>query len=85
MQKADELPLTPKSLDSPQPIEDPPQILISDGDMVKSSETRVFISDEELRRELKRKHLEPKDVLLCLAYSDKRLKIIAKEKDYRKK
>lgn len=85
LQKADELPLTPKTLAQPEPNGDPPQVLISDGDMVKSSETRVFISDEELRRELKRKHLEPKDVLLCLAYSDKSLKIIAKEKDYRKK
>ena len=85
MQKADELPLTPKSLDARQPEEDPPQVLISDGDLIQSSETRMFISEEELRRELKRKHLEPKDVLICLAYSDKRLKIIAKEKGYRKK
>ena len=85
LQKADELPLTPKSLDARQPEEDPPQVLISDGDLIQSSETRMFISEEELRRELKRKHLEPKDVLICLAYSDKRLKIIAKEKGYRKK
>ena len=84
LQKADELPLTPKSLDARQPEEDPPQVLISDGDLIQSSETRMFISEEELRRELKRKHLEPKDVLICLAYSDKRLKIIAKEKGYRK-
>lgn len=79
LQKADELPLTPKTLATPEASSDPPQVVISDGDIVKDEQLRGSITEDELLKALKKKHLEPGDVLLCLAYADKRLKIIPKD------
>lgn len=82
LQKADDLPLTQKTAASPDANEDPPQVVISDGDIIESIVSQTGITQEELIKELKRKHLDPSEVLLCLAYPDKHLKII--EKDYSK-
>lgn len=79
LQKADELPLTPKTLATPEAPADPPQVVISDGDIVKDNQLRGSITEDELLKALKKKHLEPGDVLLCLAYADKQLKIIPKD------
>lgn len=79
LQKADELPLTPKTLNTPEAPADPPQVVISDGDLVKGRQLRGNITEEELLKALKKKHLEPGDVLLCLVYADKQLKIIPKD------
>ncbi len=54
---------------------DVPQLAISDGIIVAEK----YVSREQLLSELKKKKLSPKDVLLCLAYPDKTLKIIKKE------
>lgn len=80
LQKAEDLPLTPKTAATPETPADPPQIVISDGDIIKSLESRVNITEKELLKELKKKHLEPQDVLLCMVYPDKSFKIIPKEK-----
>lgn len=79
LQKADELPLTPKTLATPESPADPPQVVISDGDIVKDEQLRGSITEDELLKALKQKQLEPGDVLLCLAYADKQLKIIPKD------
>lgn len=79
LQKAEDLPLTPKTLATPEAPADPPQVVISDGDIVKDKQLRGSITEDELLKALKKKHLEPGDVLLCLAYADKQLKIIPKD------
>lgn len=79
LQKVDELPLTPKTVASPEAPADPPQVVISDGDLVKDKQLRGSITEEELLKTLKKKHIDPSDILLCLAYSDKQIKIIPKD------
>lgn len=79
LQKADELPLTPKTFTSPEEPTDPPQVVISDGDIIKDAQLRGSITEDELLKILKRKHLEPGEVFLCLAYADKQIKIIPKD------
>ncbi len=78
--KADQLPLTPKTLSSPEAPADPPQAVISDGDFIKQGEKAAKLSEKEILLELKRKHLEVGDVFLCTADPDGTLHIIPKEK-----
>lgn len=78
--KADYLPLTPKTAASPNIPSDPPQAIISDGDFIKSAETRLNLQESDVLKELKRKHLEVGDVFLCTAEADGTLKIIQKQK-----
>lgn len=82
--KADCLPLTPKTLASPEAASDPPQVIISDGDFIKAAEDRLGLSESEVIKELKRKHLEVGDVFLCIADSSGKLNITEKRKGKRK-
>lgn len=77
--KSENQPLTPETAASPKPSENPPQTLISDGDIVASGMDGAGIDEKELRAQLKRKHLSPSEVLLCLMNSDKTLYVIPKE------
>ncbi len=82
--KAENLPLTPKTLNCPEAPSDPPQAIISDGDFIKPTETRLDIREEEVIKALKRKHLEAGDVFLCTVDADGKLHIIEKQKGGRK-
>ncbi len=77
--KPEYLPLTPKSAASPEPAADPPQAVISDGDMIRSAETTLDLREADILKELKRKHLGVGDVFLCTAGADGKLYIIEKE------
>lgn len=79
--KSQHQPLTPETLSKSEPSQDPPQTLISDGDIVASGMKGAGLDERELRKELKRKHLEPSGVLLCLMKPDRTLYIIPKEKE----
>lgn len=82
--KAEHQPLTPKTAAAPDPAEDPPQAIISDGDFIKSAENRLNLQEKDILKELKRKHLEVGDVFLCTADADGTLHIIEKQKELRK-
>ncbi len=82
--KADRLPLTPKTLAQPETASDPPQAIISDGDFIKSAESRLDLNEQEVLKELKRKHLETGDVFLCTVDSQGKLYIIEKQKGNKK-
>lgn len=82
--KAEHQPLTPKTAAAPEPAEDPPQAIISDGDFIKSAENRLNLQEKDVLKELKRKHLEVGDVFLCTADADGTLHIIEKQKELRK-
>lgn len=79
--KADYLPLTPATAAQPETPSDPPQAIISDGDLIKSAETRLNLEHGDILKELKRKHLEINDVFLCTADADGNLYIIPKKED----
>ncbi len=79
--KADCLPLTPKTAASPDTPSDPPQTVISDGDFIKTAAEQLGIAEEDILKELKRRHLEAGGVFLCTADSSGKLKIIAKKGD----
>ncbi|MCD7846535.1 MAG: DUF421 domain-containing protein [Oscillospiraceae bacterium] len=78
--KANNRPVTPETLTAPETSSDPPQVLISDGDIIGSGMNGAGLDEKELRKELKRKHLDPSDVLLCMMRPDNSLYIIPKEK-----
>lgn len=78
--KAPNRPVTPKTLTVPETSSDPPQVLISDGDIIASGMNGAGLDEKTLRKELKRKHLDPSDVLLCMMKPDNSLYIIPKEK-----
>ncbi|MCD7889228.1 MAG: DUF421 domain-containing protein [Oscillospiraceae bacterium] len=78
--KAQNRPVTPETLTTPETTSDPPQILISDGDIIASGMNGAGLDEKALRKELKRKHLEPSEVLLCMMRPDNTLYIIPKEK-----
>ncbi len=78
--KAPNRPVTPKTLATPETSSDPPQVLISDGDIIANGMNGVGLDEKSLRKELKRKHLDPSDVLLCMMKPDNSLYIIPKEK-----
>ena len=81
LQKPQKLPLPPETAAGPPPAPaDPPQILISDGNILNSLEPSPTLTHKELLRELKKQHISPEDVLLCLGYPDKSIKIIPKER-----
>lgn len=82
--KAEHQPLTPKTAAAPEPAEDPPQAIISDGDFIKSAENRLNLQEKDILKELKRKHLEVGDVFLCTVDADGTLHIIEKQKELRK-
>ncbi len=77
--KASNRPVTPETLATPETTSDPPQVLISDGDIIASGMNGAGLDEKELRKELKRKHLEPSQVLLCMLRPDNSLYIIPKE------
>lgn len=79
LQKAENLPLTPKTLASPEKAQNPPQVIISDGDIIASGMAGANLDEKELRAKLKRKHLEPQDILMCTIDADGALNIIPKE------
>ncbi len=78
--KAPNRPVTPETLAAPEASSDPPQVLISDGDIIASGMNGAGMDEKELRKELKRKHLDPHEVLLCMMRPDNTLYIIPKEK-----
>mgnify|MGYP001066497024 CR=1 FL=1 len=81
LQKADYLPLTQKTAAVPESAKNPPQAVISDGDIIASGMAGANIDENALRKELKKKHYSPEDILLCLLDADGRLKIIPKNEN----
>lgn len=77
--KAENRPVTPETMTTPEASSDPPQVLISDGDIIASGMNGAGLDEKDLRKELKWKHLEPSQVLLCMIRPDKSLYIIPKE------
>lgn len=84
LQKADYLPLTPKTAASPETPADPPQAIISDGDFIKAAEVSLDLNETNILKELKRKHLEVGEVFLCTVDADGTLHIIPKQKGIQK-
>ena len=80
MLKAEHQPLTPKTAAEPDQTVDPPQAIISDGDLIKTAENRLDLKESDILKELKRKHLEINEVFLCTADADGNLYIIPKQK-----
>ena len=78
--KAPNRPVTSETLATPEASSDPPQVLISDGDIIASGMNGAGMDEKALRKELKRKHLDPHEVLLCMMRPDNTLYIIPKEK-----
>ena len=72
-------PLTPDTSAAPAPSGDPPQAIISDGDYISSAGKRLKLSEGDILKELKKKHLEIGDVFLCTVDSGGKLRIIEKE------
>ena len=81
--KPEYLPLTPKTKESPEAAADPPETLISDGDLIRAAEEKLKLKDGELLKELKRRRLEVGDVFLCTADRSGKLYIIPKKKGKR--
>ncbi|MBQ8624020.1 MAG: DUF421 domain-containing protein [Oscillospiraceae bacterium] len=75
LQKAPNRPLTPSSLEKPEPSCDPPVCLISDGDLIANDEDA-----KDIKKVLKKKHLEIKDVFICTRDANGELDIIKKSK-----
>lgn len=75
LQKAPNKPLTPETLKAPEESCDPPVCMIADGDLIANGD-----SASEVRKLLKKKHLEIKDVFICTRDSSGKFDIIKKEK-----
>lgn len=82
--KAENQPITPKTAATPEKAADPPQALISDGDIIRSAETKLNLRESDILKELKRKHLELGDVFLCTVDSEGKLYIVEKQKGSKK-
>lgn len=82
--KAENQPITPKTAASPEKAADPPQALISDGDIIRSAEAKLNLRESDILKELKRKHLELGDVFLCTVDSTGKLYIVEKQKGSKK-
>lgn len=75
LQKASNRPLTPSSLEKPEESCDPPICLVADGDLIASGETAT-----QIKEELKKKHLEIKDIFICTRDANGQLDIVMKDK-----
>ena len=75
LQKAPNRPLTPSSLAKPEESCDPPVCLIADGDLIADG-----TSASEIKKELKKKHLEINDVFICTRDANGKLYIVRKHK-----
>lgn len=83
MLKPEFQPLTPNAaaLPEPEPAQDPPQAIISDGDFIESVKNRYGVNYEDIVKQLKHKHLEVGDVFICTIDANGELKIVEKAKE----
>lgn len=82
--KPEHLPLTPKTRAQPDPVEDPPQVIISDGDFIDAETSKKRADRKDVLNELKRRGLSVSDVFLCTVDGSGGFSIIPKQKGVRK-
>ncbi len=73
LQKAPNRPLTPSSLEKPEPSCDPPVCLIADGDLIVKGDDAL-----DIKKVLKKKHLEIKEIFICTRDANGKLDIVKK-------
>lgn len=75
LQKAGNKPLTPSTLKTPEESCDPPVCMIADGDLIANGEAA-----HQVKKLLKSKHLDIKDVFICTRDANGKFDIVKKEK-----
>lgn len=75
LQKAENKPLTPSTLKAPEESCDPPVCMIADGDLIANGEAA-----HQVKKLLKSKHLDIKDVFICTRDANGKFDIVKKEK-----